>query len=207
MEPPGALGPGPGVDAPRPRPRPGPDRRRDRPAGAVVASSVRRTHGVQPDQRVPVGHDPGALDRLGPGLDLRRDRGVCARDGAPRAATRRDHPVARLRLHLGRRIVARDSGGAARRSQGHPGPLVAAWTVERAQPVTYVEAIVIGVLQGVTELFPVSSLGHSVLVPALIGGRWAHDLNVSAPESPYLAFIVGLHVATALALLLFFWRD
>jgi undecaprenyl-diphosphatase len=73
--------------------------------------------------------------------------------------------------------------------------------------VTYVEAIVIGVLQGVTELFPVSSLGHSVLVPALIGGRWAHDLNVSAPESPYLAFIVGLHVATALALLVFYWRD
>jgi undecaprenyl-diphosphatase len=62
-------------------------------------------------------------------------------------------------------------------------------------------------LQGVTELFPVSSLGHSVLLPALMGGAWAEDLNVSTPESPYLAFIVGLHVATALALLLFFWRD
>jgi undecaprenyl-diphosphatase len=44
-------------------------------------------------------------------------------------------------------------------------------------------------------------------VPAIIGGRWAQDLNVSAPESPYLAFIVGLHVATAVALLIFFWRD
>jgi undecaprenyl-diphosphatase len=63
------------------------------------------------------------------------------------------------------------------------------------------------VFQGVTELFPVSSLGHSVIVPALIGGRWAADLNVSTPESPYLAFIVGLHVATAAALLVFFWRD
>ena len=73
--------------------------------------------------------------------------------------------------------------------------------------MTYLEAIVIGLLQGVTELFPVSSLGHSVLVPALIGGRWARDLNVSTPESPYLAFIVGLHVATALALLAFYWRD
>jgi undecaprenyl-diphosphatase len=73
--------------------------------------------------------------------------------------------------------------------------------------LTYPEAIVIGALQGVTELFPVSSLGHSVLLPALIGGRWARDLNVSAPESPYLAFIVGLHVATALALIVFFWRD
>jgi undecaprenyl-diphosphatase len=73
--------------------------------------------------------------------------------------------------------------------------------------LTYVEAIVVGAFQGVTELFPVSSLGHSVLVPALVGGRWAEDLNVSAPESPYLAFIVGLHVATAAALLVFFWRD
>jgi undecaprenyl-diphosphatase len=73
--------------------------------------------------------------------------------------------------------------------------------------LTYPEAIVIGALQGVTELFPVSSLGHSVLIPALLGGRWARDLNVSTPESPYLAFIVGLHVATALALLVFFWRD
>ena len=73
--------------------------------------------------------------------------------------------------------------------------------------LTYPEAIVVGLLQGVTELFPVSSLGHSVIIPALLGGRWAHDLNVSAPESPYLAFIVGLHVATAGALLVFFWRD
>ncbi|MEU7875523.1 undecaprenyl-diphosphate phosphatase [Dactylosporangium sp. NPDC049140] len=73
--------------------------------------------------------------------------------------------------------------------------------------LTYPEAIVVGLLQGVTELFPVSSLGHSVLLPALIGGRWARDLSVSAPESPYLAFVVGLHVATALALLVFFWRD
>ncbi|HEX6498850.1 MAG TPA: undecaprenyl-diphosphate phosphatase [Micromonosporaceae bacterium] len=73
--------------------------------------------------------------------------------------------------------------------------------------LTYPEAIVVGLLQGVTELFPVSSLGHSVLIPALIGGRWAADLSVSAPESPYLAFVVGLHVATAFALLVFFWRD
>jgi undecaprenyl-diphosphatase len=73
--------------------------------------------------------------------------------------------------------------------------------------LSYVEAVVVGAFQGVTELFPVSSLGHSVLVPALVGGRWARDLNVSTPESPYLAFIVGLHVATAAALLVFFWRD
>jgi len=63
-------------------------------------------------------------------------------------------------------------------------------------------------VHGVPELFPVSSLCHSVLLPALAGGQWAKDLNVSAPESPYLALIVGLHVAaTAAALLVFFWRD
>ena len=73
--------------------------------------------------------------------------------------------------------------------------------------LTYPEAIVVGLFQGVSELFPVSSLGQSVLIPALIGGQWARDLDVSAPESPYLAFIVGLHVATALALLAYFWRD
>src|SRR6201997_4359623 len=73
--------------------------------------------------------------------------------------------------------------------------------------LSYVEAVVVGAFQGVTELFPVSSLGHAVLVPALVGGQWAQDLNVSAPGSPYLAFIVGLHVATAAALLVFFWRD
>jgi undecaprenyl-diphosphatase len=73
--------------------------------------------------------------------------------------------------------------------------------------LSYAEAIVVGAFQGVTELFPVSSLGHSVIIPALIGGSWAKDLDVSTPESPYLAFIVGLHVATAAALLVFFWRD
>ena len=73
--------------------------------------------------------------------------------------------------------------------------------------LTYLEAVVTGLIQGVTELFPVSSLGHNVLIPALIGGSWASALNVSAPNSPYLAFIVGLHVATAIAMIVYFWRD
>jgi undecaprenyl-diphosphatase len=73
--------------------------------------------------------------------------------------------------------------------------------------LSWLEAGVIGGLQGIAELFPVSSLGHSVLVPAVIGGSWARDLDVRAPESPYLAFIVGLHVATAIALIIYFWRD
>jgi undecaprenyl-diphosphatase len=73
--------------------------------------------------------------------------------------------------------------------------------------LSWLEAGVIGAMQGVAELFPISSLGHSVLIPAWVGGSWARDLNVSTPESPYLAFIVGLHVATALALIVYFWRD
>jgi undecaprenyl-diphosphatase len=77
--------------------------------------------------------------------------------------------------------------------------------------LSYLQALVIGLLQGGTELFPVSSLGHSVLVPALIGGSWQHLVTESSTansgESPYLAFIVALHVATAAALLIFFWRD
>src|ERR1700753_1633459 len=73
--------------------------------------------------------------------------------------------------------------------------------------LTYPEAMVTGLIQGVTELFPVSSLGHNVLIPALIGGSWARDLNVSAKDSPYLAFVVGLHVATAIAMIAYCWRD
>jgi undecaprenyl-diphosphatase len=73
--------------------------------------------------------------------------------------------------------------------------------------LTYLEAAVVGLIQGVTELFPISSLGHNVLLPALVGGSWEAHLDVASPESPYLAFIVGLHVATALALLVYFWRD
>jgi undecaprenyl-diphosphatase len=73
--------------------------------------------------------------------------------------------------------------------------------------LTYAEAGFVGLLQGITELFPVSSLGHAVLIPAVVGGQWAQDLNVSKAESPYLAFIVGLHVATATAMIIFFWRD
>src|SRR5438552_18622168 len=73
--------------------------------------------------------------------------------------------------------------------------------------LTYLEAAIVGLVQGVSALFPVSGLGHNVLIPALVGGSWEADLNVAKAESPYLAFIVGLHVATALALLVYFRRD
>ena len=76
------------------------------------------------------------------------------------------------------------------------------------QHITFIQAIVIGLLQGVTELFPISSLGHSILVPAWLGGSWTTLVtDQSKAESPYLAFIVALHVATALALVVLFWRD
>jgi len=72
--------------------------------------------------------------------------------------------------------------------------------------LSYLQAIVIGFLQGFTELFPVSSLGHSVLVPAWLG--WHNLVNSQSAGTGqaefFLAFIVGLHVATALALLWFF---
>jgi len=72
--------------------------------------------------------------------------------------------------------------------------------------LTFFRAIVIGLIQGVTELFPISSLGHSVLLPAIFG--W-NDLvkGQSASESGFLAFLVGLHVGTAVALFAYFWRD
>jgi len=69
--------------------------------------------------------------------------------------------------------------------------------------ITYFQAIVIGLLQGVTELFPISSLGHAVILPKLFG--W----NLNQKEPYYLAFLVATHLATAIVLFLFFlpeWR-
>jgi len=71
--------------------------------------------------------------------------------------------------------------------------------------MTYLQAVVIGLIQGITELFPISSLGHTVLYPTLF--RW-HNIVAwqSRPESPWLAFIVMLHVGSAVGLLIYFWR-
>lgn len=71
--------------------------------------------------------------------------------------------------------------------------------------LTYLQAVVIGIVQGIAEMFPVSSLGHTVLIPALIGGSWGRLVTQeSTPESPYLAFVVGLHLANAVALLVYY---
>jgi undecaprenyl-diphosphatase len=74
--------------------------------------------------------------------------------------------------------------------------------------MNYLQAIVIGLIQGLTELFPISSLGHTVLVPSWLGGSWATLVSQeSRSESPYLAFVVGLHLATAVVLIGYYWRE
>jgi undecaprenyl-diphosphatase len=70
-----------------------------------------------------------------------------------------------------------------------------------ASLITYAQATVLGLLQGVTELFPISSLGHSVILPQLLG--W----NIHQNDSYFITFLVATHLATALVLLGFFWRD
>jgi hypothetical protein len=73
-------------------------------------------------------------------------------------------------------------------------------------PISTPQAVILGVLQGVTELFPVSSLGHTVLFPTLFG--WTSVVKAqSDPESFWLAFVVMLHVGSAVGLLVYFWRD
>jgi undecaprenyl-diphosphatase len=70
-----------------------------------------------------------------------------------------------------------------------------------ASLISYGQAIVLGLLQGFSELFPISSLGHSVILPRLLG--W----NIHQNDSYFITFLVATHLATALVLLGFFWRD
>lgn len=72
--------------------------------------------------------------------------------------------------------------------------------------ITYFQALIMGLLQGISELFPISSLGHSVIVPYLFG--WHKIVNSqSQSESFFLAFLVAMHVATATALIIFYRRE
>src|ERR1700756_2032574 len=64
-----------------------------------------------------------------------------------------------------------------------------------------IQAAVLGILQGISELFPVSSLGHSIIVPALLGWK----INQNAGD--FLTFLVATHFATAVVLFFFFWKD
>jgi undecaprenyl-diphosphatase len=67
--------------------------------------------------------------------------------------------------------------------------------------ISYPQAALLGLLQGFSELFPISSLGHSVILPRLLG--W----NIHQNDSYFVTFLVATHLATALVLLAFFWRD
>ena len=67
--------------------------------------------------------------------------------------------------------------------------------------MTDLQAYLIAIIQGATELFPISSLGHAVVLPAVL--HWG--INQGSPE--FLPFLVLLHTGTAVALLLYFWRD
>jgi undecaprenyl-diphosphatase len=71
--------------------------------------------------------------------------------------------------------------------------------------MSLLHAIVISLLQGAFELFPVSSLGHTVLIPALLG--WNEWQSGDPNNASFVAFVVVLHLGTAAALLTFFWRD
>jgi undecaprenyl-diphosphatase len=68
-------------------------------------------------------------------------------------------------------------------------------------------AIVLGAIQGFSELFPISSLGHTVLLPNLFGWNQLVAYQSSSAENAWLAFIVMLHVGSAVGLLIYFWRD
>jgi undecaprenyl-diphosphatase len=67
--------------------------------------------------------------------------------------------------------------------------------------VSYGQAVLLGLLQGFSELFPISSLGHSVILPRLLG--W----DIHQNDDFFVTFLVATHLATALVLLGFFWRD
>ena len=69
------------------------------------------------------------------------------------------------------------------------------------EPISYLQAIVLGVIQGVAEPFPISSLGHSVVLPHVFG--W----NIHQNDDYFLSFLVATHCATALVLFVFFWED
>ncbi|HYX87654.1 MAG TPA: undecaprenyl-diphosphate phosphatase [Gaiellales bacterium] len=70
-----------------------------------------------------------------------------------------------------------------------------------AGPISYAQAIILGLLQGFSELFPISSLGHSVILPHLLG--W----NIHQNDAYFITFLVATHLATALVLLAFFLDD
>ena len=68
-------------------------------------------------------------------------------------------------------------------------------------PISYLQALILGLTQGIAEPFPVSSLGHGVIIPSLFG--W----NIHQNDDYFLAFLVATHCATALVLFFYFLRS
>jgi len=68
-------------------------------------------------------------------------------------------------------------------------------------PISYIQGLILGLLQGVAEPFPISSLGHGVILPRLLG--W----DIHQNDKFFLAFLVATHLATAIVLFGFFFRD
>src|SRR6185312_1147716 len=142
-------------------------------------------------------------------------RDVLATDIDPDAAPDANGPGSRACPCAGRR---RDPVGPAGAARGR-GPVGASHArspfcrTNRARRLAYacrrqprnrmtgLQALITAILQGLTELFPVSSLGHAVILPRLLG--W----GFSQSDPSFLPFLVVLHLGTAAALLLYFWRD
>lgn len=79
--------------------------------------------------------------------------------------------------------------------------MIALQLIGAADPISYFQAVVLGALQGFSELFPISSLGHSVIAPRLLG--W----DIHQNDSFFITFLVATHLATALVLLSFFCAE
>src|ERR1700709_2328331 len=73
--------------------------------------------------------------------------------------------------------------------------------IAAVHPISYLQALILGLTQGIAEPFPVSSLGHAVIIPGLLG--W----NIHQNDEYFLAFLVATHCATALVLFIYFWSD
>src|SRR5438067_7654051 len=113
-------------------------------------------------------------------------------------------PIAPMRVHP---LATSASDGSVR---GHDARIGAAYAVVRHDfyavapvhhPISYFQAVILGLVQGVAEPFPISSLGHGVVLPRLAG--W----NIHQNDKFFLTFLIATHLATALVLLGFFFKD
>ena len=105
------------------------------------------------------------------------------------------HGIAAFFVGVALLVYAWFQTGGDKRTDGAVRLVIVAETV-----ITYAQAIILGLLQGVTELFPISSLGHSVILPQLFG--W----DIHQNDDYFITFLVATHLATAIVLFFFFWQ-